>query len=59
MAKDSVIDNLREESALRKQRLQQAWNVFMPFRGKGFLVASTTTEGDDDGFLLPGEGCGM
>jgi hypothetical protein len=54
-----VIDNLREESTLRKQRLQQAWNVFMPFRGKGFLVASATTEGDDHGFLLPGKCCRM
>jgi hypothetical protein len=39
--------------------LQQAWNVFMPFWGKGFLVASATAEGDDDGFLLPGEDCGI
>src|SRR5437762_3495871 len=54
VAEDSSIDHLREKGGLRDEFAHEVRNVFLAFRGEGFLVARATAEGDDDHFSLAG-----
>src|SRR5205085_1798469 len=52
VAKDSAIHHLSEEGGLRDQFPHQVGDIFLAFRGEGFLIARTATEGDDDDLAL-------
>src|SRR6185312_716766 len=51
MAENAAIDDLCKEGGLRNQLVQKVRNVFLPFRHKGFFIASTSAESYDYGLL--------
>src|SRR5580693_4763810 len=58
VAKNSAVYNLREEGGLRNQFLHQVRDILLTFRRESFLVARTSSEGDDDHFpFLLGNAC--
>lgn len=52
MAENSLVDDLRVESRLRKQRFDEVGNVLLAFGGKCLFIARTSAEGDYHGFGL-------
>jgi len=52
VAKNSSIDNLRKKGRLRDQLANEAGDILLPLRRKGFLVTCAAAKSDDDHLSL-------
>src|SRR6266404_1163046 len=57
MSKNSSIHHLLEECCAREEISHHVWNVFLPFREKSLLIASTAAKRNDNYFLLAWDIC--